>query len=1529
MSSLTSIGFTAVAGTCGTVITLVFFGVAIKIQSTFIAARCIARPKTVIYNPIPSDASQDRGNVCWGWIPWVMKLSYATMLDGVPGTGTRSNGLSGVLLKINLDGIVLIRFHQLCLRVSSLALFLYIVIVLPIYKTSQCSSVGGDITSSICLEQNLTEYQRLTISNVPLHNGNTTLHNNVDEGTIGSFIPVHGGVVLRLYIVVFVSWIIHWYTYVLLEKEWREILALRRVYFLESNHWNDRNIELEETLLREENEGIDFESTVHMKTRDPWVPHPEQRDTVPNIELYSILVGGLPDLPTEVFLKKEVKAFFSRKQGIDWQLAVTTAFFDHCVPNQPGFSSSVAAVSILPAASEITDAWNHWYKAAAKMRRLRFIRKQIAELQGNDADIESGCTVSELKVDNDTESVYYRSEKKKRRKHTRSTVYTESDEKTRYYSEVLGTTDDPDVDKNLLHTLNLGPEQTAVYCREFAESAASFAPYGWNEYKVRHASLEELFEMEKGAAITLLDARKALGKAQKKIADHESERELCDDYELADLMVNATNTKQKNASFVNLDGMDEKIQDRAKGTTRNESESNEGKRDFFTSSQNYSCTKNVESSSEQLRDNQKYSDVGFSINAASVDESRSQGHMLLRSLAQNLEIVDQNVDQSTNTGSQLTKQIGSITQGLVMKGRQSLRNSISSANRTSVSALDSLGLEAGLFLEQKNLSRGHIQHMPRNSSTIKRSRSTEDISKLHSDKTGRIRSMTMQPGCRDARKTSAGNVKCSDDIYILQELKETDNSSELKMLITSEDKERNEIERKRLGYEHAEPDCAVNEMEKRRESTEKSIWEKIASENDRRNKLRKRLHDLALTADGKRKSSVRMFSIDEKNDSKNLSIFDEIPVRDFSENDLSSTAMDQNLQLAYAFEEKSGLRRRQQSNTTIDRLNETINAKWSKVVQIMNETSSNVDDDVDPIENGSYSACYSACVLSSLCESIMVILKHIFWCTRTTVGIADELASESTFAVVTFTSRQAAVAARYCLADSRGADRWNTVSEMPSPPLADAPVCSLSNFRGCVRPVTISINDKQKMLRHNLALAILGVIYIFYIIPLTEVQQLLSPEHPNFILPDLDVWLQNDFLKYIFSGFIPALVWTAFYAVCPPMFKAIANFGSNATSEAFAEGSAMRYFWWFMVVSAFSGTTLASAMINGFKEELDIGSNIQNAIKNSARTIPTTVSATWLNWIIVRFTLVLPSQYLLQSHVFFFSWLRLKVCARAAQGGGSGGPLPYRIYVDSAVVMLCLFALAPASPLIAIAAFFYFVFCIPILRWVLLFLHKPKFDIGGLRFPFIFDMCVSGMCVGQGLLGTMLLIRESFGPAVAAFLPLIPTIVYRWILLRRYLKAFTDVALLQTSLLDGWDTNEESFASKREEFRQFLVDCHKAAYVPVCISSYEGTSITSEPAVVIRLETDDDEDYDDMSTHDGDSGSVHSTNYSGKCSVSGRIGSSPDRQNVLYHPYQPYKQPGRMMRRASNNFASPSPIQKRNVPTKISNQHLPYIPSVI
>jgi hypothetical protein len=844
-----------------------------------------------------------------------------------------------------------------------------------------------------------------------------------------------------------------------------------------------------------------------------------------------------------------------------------------------------------------------------------------------------------------------------------------------------------------------------------------------------------------------------------------------------------------------------------------------------------------------------------------------------------------------------------------------------------------------------------------------RPKSADDLSKFHEDDASSTQLNKQEDDPRRSFRRAKSNDDISERKSVCSEydtdgveisshfLDEFDQQSESPLFTTSDDKDTEKLERERLGYESTAFNDTGKYIETSAASRTSPIWDRIAMENDRRTEIRKRLDSISshssLRSNPEEKSTETKkisFSEDEStvttfydteatvttNEKSNIiPKADNIPYRhvtdtrmysiDESESDAISAKTrtgsreffspiaDPGTRLTYAFEEKAGLRRRQ-SDTSVDRFSKRINEKWAKVVQIANESSSRrkKDDGVESIESGNFPICS----FRSIYDWIVVVLKNAFnlkkWRDHSTdIGDPFDLAGESTFAVVTFTSRQAAVAARYCLADSRGADRWNTVSEIPSPPLADAPVCNLSNLVGLCRPVTITINDRQKMLRHILALAMLGAIYIFFVTPLALVQQLLSPASLVGILPQLDTWLQNDLAEIIFSGWIPALIWTIFYSICPPLFKAIANFGSNATSAAVAEGTALRYFWYFMILSGLTTTSLLSAGIEGIAVgddgglDFDFTLSFKAALISAAGAVPTTVSALWLNWIIVRVSIVLPAQYTLQWHIFVLSWFGLKPCARSAQGGGSGGAIPFRIYVDSGVVMTCLLALAPASPLIAIAVFFYFLFSVPMLRWILIFLHKPKFDIGGARFPFIFDMCVSGMVLGQLLLGTMLVIRKAFGPAVVAFIPLIPTIFYRWILLNRYLKAFSDVALLQTSLLDGWDTNEISSALKREEFRQFLVDCHKAAYVPVCIASEEATVITCEPAVVVPLETDADEDYDDATSYNTESHSLHEPDIESHHGTTRSFD-----QSKLYHPYQPQNQPGRMMRRASTNYNS-------------------------
>ena len=137
-------------------------------------------------------------------------------------------------------------------------------------------------------------------------------------------------------------------------------------------------------------------------------------------------------------------------------------------------------------------------------------------------------------------------------------------------------------------------------------------------------------------------------------------------------------------------------------------------------------------------------------------------------------------------------------------------------------------------------------------------------------------------------------------------------------------------------------------------------------------------------------------------------------------------------------------------------------------------------------------------------------------------------------------------------------------------------------------------------------------------------------------------------------------------------------------------------------------------------------------------------------------------------------------------------------------------------------------------------------------------MTMSALLMGQVLLCIQMVLKAAVGPAVLAGLPMIVTIVFYQAMNKRYRRAFDDAALLQTSLLDGWDTRQPQTFEEREDFRRFLVDAHKAAYVPICIAvstlvkpllrAYESgnssctstqqgndkeTTLTSEPALTI------------------------------------------------------------------------------------------------
>merc|ERR1711957_958304 len=128
---------------------------------------------------------------------------------------------------------------------------------------------------------------------------------------------------------------------------------------------------------------------------------------------------------------------------------------------------------------------------------------------------------------------------------------------------------------------------------------------------------------------------------------------------------------------------------------------------------------------------------------------------------------------------------------------------------------------------------------------------------------------------------------------------------------------------------------------------------------------------------------------------------------------------------------------------------------------------------------------------------------------------------------------------------------------------------------------------------------------------------------------------------------------------------------------------------------------------------------------------------------------------------------------------------------------------------------------------------------------FLLDVFISCILIAQILLATLMGFKKAFGPCILVLFPVIPVLLYRNESRKCYLRSYLDAALRQTSLLDGWDNSIPSSIDTRENQRRFLVDAHKAAYVPICIAGSTSNELTVEP-----LKTDEKDERADETSYE-------------------------------------------------------------------------------
>jgi hypothetical protein len=170
----------------------------------------------------------------------------------------------------------------------------------------------------------------------------------------------------------------------------------------------------------------------------------------------------------------------------------------------------------------------------------------------------------------------------------------------------------------------------------------------------------------------------------------------------------------------------------------------------------------------------------------------------------------------------------------------------------------------------------------------------------------------------------------------------------------------------------------------------------------------------------------------------------------------------------------------------------TVSDKWRRVENIITSSAAqniNVERDGTattltneyPLDDGVWDIPSDFNFFNFVKRTIVSFFRRITdWCIDLW-RVNKDWESKSAYAVVTFTSRQAALAARHCLTDGRGQNQWMTYESLPVPPLADTAPCDIITCRNCCRPVTVTLGKNHVLVRNCLSGTALVLIYCFYV----------------------------------------------------------------------------------------------------------------------------------------------------------------------------------------------------------------------------------------------------------------------------------------------------------------------------------------------------------------------------------------------------------------------------------------------------------------
>jgi hypothetical protein len=1159
-------------GGCG-IFFMCLFGIAVKLEwNSQLTPKAWNRPRNVLKNVLKKHRILGCINFYpLTWYLWARSLTYSQGMDGIAGTGTRDDGWTGPTLKMNLDGVILLKFHRMLFKISLLASILCCGVLLPTYTTIICDPT---IVSDRECERlvSLTDFEHLTILSVPevkhntigereeewifggnsnssssLYNNYTTNNNNSTSSlsslsssssssyidpisdipitstyqpqqpnqnevlTTSQLIDENGNIIIppaptltqhnadskwvpgitwRLLTVALVSAIIYVYTCYLLWNEWIDNLALRRVYFLESDHYSIRMKELDDiaNLQNKPEDPI-------IAKRPPFVPHPEMREIPPSVGLYSVLY----QLPVSL-----VTFDTDGDTQMDRQLVATVNFFNECVPNQSGFTSSVVAATIIPDAARVSKVWLKWYKLESKLRMIRYIRKII---QTKTQKLEDGRTdiyddvATVLKKSNHTirgvavslvDKVATGVNKAKKRA-TRSSLTSKKG--------AVGTTSTTDTSG--------GVEMTNIISAE--------------EKKSLMASSSSHLSSSAAAALAVdvdVDEKDDSGTLRQTAS------------------VTSTSTSDDNDNAVGSDDNEDNAEDYDKAKEKDDLDNSSFWQNVFGGG-----WRKDNDDDEQMKDN-------IDDNIVEGGPSSVNNEMRISEEFMEGSFIEAKSDDEDSTNEDIESQLLQLPLSCSSSGGENQGLLSSTDNMTGQHpGASTTTIGGGKFYGAKTTGFKYEDYDVREyAKTISHHEETELIDVVDGLGIEELSVFAREYAQSSSSPCPFGFAPNLLKISSIEELREIEDDllDDLKVLNDELIEAREDVIRGQ------DDDYEVDSTMISTASFDRGIGGSDSFDDDG-------------DGEGTSRSSCSDFI------SGGIS---SIPSPKSERKSLRNL---RNRIVGAVASGSSATNQWEKAEEVSSSMREIPESTLKSGYGLVGSGSSSLP--LYSKSGGSFACCrYNPCFGETL-KSLPKYYGQMKGAGRAFVTALDH----PSYAVITFSSRQAAIAARQCLADGGAANSWQQIDEIPIPPLADAPPRNIFFCRGCCRPVTLTINYKEKKCRRWSVYVFLFFFSCFYTVPLAFISIMINPRWLGYYFPNSKSLHDPDNILYkALTGPVSGLATNLFMALLPQIFKFIAYYEGTSSSLEMAERKALLFMWYFMLVTTFFGQYLATMLIQWF-----------------------------------------------------------------------------------------------------------------------------------------------------------------------------------------------------------------------------------------------------------------------------------------------------------------------------------------------------------